>query len=158
MKLILKNLFFVCFCTINITVFSQKNNKMSVNFVKEIIEQDTCIRLFSVKEFNKKSNRDWFALMEYIHNVVLILPNDKDWDEIDEKTKKDVYYTSSCENVIFYCIDNVIDLSMFTFDNLSKNQEFRQKIICKFYYNNGVLVVDTLGLYYKDYLRYKSSK
>jgi len=152
MKLILKKLFVVCFCLINANVFSQ------INFVKEIVEKDTCIRVFFVKDFNKKSNKDWFGFMEYIHNVVLILPNNDDWEEIDEETKQNVYYTSSCENVIFYCIDGTVDLSMLTFDDLLNNQELRQKIICKFNYNNSRLVVDPLGLYYKHYLRYRNSK
>ena len=151
-KHILKILFIASFCFININVFSQ------TDVVKEIIEKDTCIRVLFIKDFNKKSNKDWFSLMEYIHNVVLILPNADDWEEIDEETKKDVRYTSSCENVIFYCIDGTVDLSMLTFDNLLKNQELKQKIICKFYYSNDAVIVDTLGLYYKGYLRYKNSK
>jgi len=149
MKLILKKLFIVCFFLININVFSQ------INFVKEIIQKDTCIRFFIVEKFNKKNNKDWFALMEYIYNVVLILPNDKNSDGIDDKIKNNVYYTSSCKNVIFYCIDGYIDLSMGTIDDLLKNQELRQKIICKYNYNNRTLVVDTLGLYYRYYIKYK---
>jgi hypothetical protein len=153
MKLILKILFVGCFCFINANVFSQ-----DVDFVKEIIEKDTCIRFFFVKEFNKKSNKDWFALMEYIHNVVLILPNNDDWEEIDEDTKNNVYYTSSCNNVIFYCIDGTVDMSLLTVNNLLNNYEFKQKIICKFYYSNDAVIVDTSGLYYRHYLRYKNSK
>ena len=149
MKSILKIFFVGCFYFTNANVFSQ-----DVNFVKEVIEKDTCIRFFFVKEFNKESNRDWFAFMEYIHNVVLILPNGDDWEKVNEEN---IYYMSSCENVIFYCIDGTVDLSTLTFDNLLKNKKIRQKIICKFNYNNGSLIVDALGLYYKFFLQYQNS-
>lgn len=115
--------------------FTQNKRYVEIDFIKEIKQGDTCIRFFNVKNFNNKSKNNWFTFLEYIHNVVLILPNNDDWEEIDEEIKNDVYYTSSCENVIFYCIDGNEDSNLLTIDNVLNNEKLRRKIICMRYYN-----------------------
>lgn len=131
----------IFFCFLLFVGYTQnQDSKDEVIFAKEIIVQDTCYRFYNVTKFNKKSKKDWFSVMEYIHNIVLILPSDDEWDKAENEIK------TSCENTIFYCMDNFYDLSLITIENLQTNIEFRRKIICKFNFNNGRLEVDPFNL------------
>lgn len=130
--------------------FSQNRQYMNIEFVKEVKQTDTCIRFFKVLSFDKNNADHWFGLLEYIHNVVLILPNDENFSKLDEKTKKDTDYTSACENVVFYCVDGDFPISNLTNEGLLKNEKLRKKIILKFYYVNSKLIIDPFN--YKQYI------
>jgi hypothetical protein len=99
---------------------------MEVDFYKEISQNDTCIRFYSVNHFDINDKDVWENLFENLYNIVLIIP------EENNNYENDPYY-SSCNNIIFYCIDS-------NKDDMDKKMKNNQNIICKFYYNTGEIV------------------
>lgn len=123
-------------------------NFMEINFNKEIVYNDTCIRFYNVSNFNIKDKNVWYNIAEDLYNIVLITPTKR---EKGDKNNDPEYY-SSCEKVIFYCIDGNVDSNLLSIDNLLNNEALKRKIICKHYYNTpGDLIIDPFnyGFYSK---------
>jgi len=123
-------------------------NFMEINFNKEIVYNDTCIRFYNVSNFNIKDKNVWYNIAEDLYNIVLITPMKR--EKGDKNNDPEDY--SSCEKVIFYCIDGNVDSNLLSIDNLLNNEVLKRKIICKHYYNTpGDLIIDPFnyGFYSK---------
>ena len=113
------------------TIDVSAQNFIEINFNKEIIYNDTCIRFYNVINFDIKDKNVWSNISEDLYNRVLIIPNKRKEGDNDN----DPEYYSNCNNVIFYCIDGNLDTNLLTIDNLFNNKALQRKIICKFCYN-----------------------
>lgn len=127
-----------------------------IRFVKEVQKQDTCYRFYCVSGFDKKDTSCWFGVMENLYNTYLILPDDENWNAIDEKTKKDNGIVSKCINVIIYYIDGNVNPTVITLENLDNNAKLRKQMILKFNFNNGDLEIDPFK--YNIYDKYYKEK
>ena len=130
------------------TIIIKSQNFMEISFVKEIIYNDTCIRFYNVSNFNIEDTNVWYKIAENLYNIVLITPMKR---EKGDKNNNPEYY-SSCEKVIFYCIDDNIDTVLLSVDNLLNKEALKRKIICKHYYNTPRdLIIDPFnyGFYSK---------
>jgi len=130
MKRIIITLFILFFAT---EVWSQ--DFMEIDFNKEIIHNDTCIRFYNVKNFDIKDTNVWENILENFYNIVLITPSKR---EIGDNDFDGEYY-SACDNILFYCIEGSFSNVLLTDEELN-NGMLQKRIICIFDYKNGKLI------------------
>jgi hypothetical protein len=118
---------------LSITAIAQ--NFMEITFNKEISHNDTCIRFYNVKNFDITDTNIWEYVLENLYNIVLITPSKREIGDTDT----DPEYYSICDNVLFYCIYGYVDNNLLNFEGLN-DAIIQKKIICKFNYNNGILI------------------